>query len=335
MKHQDYAPPFALTNKIVNLVGEISAQVAVLDVKSKNYDNFRLRRENRIKSIQSSLAIENNSLSLEQVTAIINGKRVLAPLKDVKEAENAIKAYALLDRLDPYSIDDLRKAHQTMTLALVEESGVFRSGDVGVFQSAEEKGSPSLIHRAPPARLVAGHIENLFRWLQETELHPLISSSVFHYEFEYIHPFVDGNGRMGRLWQTLLLSKWQSVFAWIPLETVIKDNQSAYYQSIGESTIKNDSAFFVDFMLNAIKTALQETSSDYDSDYDNDYVVRLMQVLGDKELSSSQLMQALGLSHASNFRKNYLAPALERGLIEQTIPDKPKSKNQKYRRKRK
>lgn len=328
---EKYQPPFTINNKIINLTSEISGLVSEIKIKNGNHDDLRLRRENRIKSIQSSLAIENNTLSVEQITAILNGKRVLAPQRDIQEAENAIKAYDLLPELDPYSIDDLRKAHLAMGFAVVEEAGNFRSSGVGIInpKTGEVK------HMAPPANMVYELVSNLLSWLHFTDFHPLIASSIFHYEFEFIHPFTDGNGRTGRLWQTLILSKWQSVFSWIPIETIIREHQNEYYEKIQQSTRENEIAFFVEYMLLTIKTAIEKMISDYDDDYESDYVNKLMQVLGDRELSTPQLMGLLNLSHATNFRKNYLLPALEKKLIERTVPDKPKSKNQKYRKVRK
>lgn len=323
-----YSPPFTINNQIINLTSEISGLVSEIKIKSTNYDNLRLRRENRIKSIQSSLAIENNTLSVEQITAILNWKRVLAPQRDIQEAENAIKAYDLLPELNPYSIDDLRKAHSAMGYAVVEGAGNFRSGGVGII----DQKTGEVMHMAPPANMVHELMTNLLSWLKETDFHPLIASSIFHYEFEFVHPFPDGNGRTGRLWQTLILSKWQSVFSWIPVEMIIKEYQSEYYEKIRQSTKENEIAFFVEYMLQTIKMAVEKMISDYDGDYESDYVHKLMQVLGDRELSTPQLMDLLNLSHATNFRKNYLLPALEKNLIERTIPDKPKSKNQKYRK---
>lgn len=331
--NEKYEPPYKLTNRIINLTAEISEQVGALDVINRNRDNFQLRRENRIKSIQSSLAIENNTLSIEQVTAILNGKRVIAPPKDIKEAENAIKAYDLLPELDPYSIDDLRKAHFIMTSAIVEEAGHFRSGAVGIIDQTGR-----VIHTAPPANMVYELISNLFDWVRETDLHPLIASSIFHYEFEFIHPFTDGNGRMGRLWQTLLLSRWKPIFSWLPVESIIKDHQSDYYQSIRQSTAESNSGVFTEFMLEAIRETIEGNISnqvnDQVNDQESDQVKKLLSVIDHRPYSALELMEKLKLSHRPTFRKNYLDPALELGVIERTIPDKPNSRNQKYRRSR-
>lgn len=327
MPSDKYEPPFHPTNRIYGLVAEIGVKVGFLSV-ARDQESIRLRRTNRLRSVHASLAIENNTLSLDEVTDVINGRRVIAPAKDILEVQNAFAAYGMLDALNPLSLDDLLWAHEAMMSGLVPEAGQFRRGSVGVFS-----GDGHLIHIAPPSALVSEHMRALFAWLGVTDLHPLIASSIFHYEFEFIHPFADGNGRMGRLWQSLILSKWQEVFAWLPVETIIRDRQQAYYEKINETTQANNAAVFVEFMLEAIlDTVARNSFTDPDSDPDTDPVVRLLQALGDKECSISDLMNRLGLSHRTHFRRSYLAPALAQGLIERTIPDKPSSKHQKYRR---
>ena len=194
---------------------------------------------------------------------------------------------------------------------------------------------------APPAEFVPEHIHNLFAWYQQSELHPLIKSAVFHYEFEFIHPFADGNGRMGRMWHSLLLGKWKDLFFWLPIEELIQSRQKEYYDALGAADKQADSAGFVELMLEIIRESLTEVtvvdrSTDQHGDQVNDQdkipTERLLSVLGDKTLSSTELMDRLGLSHKPNFRKNYLNPALEQNLIERTVPDKPNSRNQKYKK---
>ena len=331
----DYKPPFHMTDKMTSLIAEISEQVGRITVLQEGTISPHLRRENRIRTIHSSLAIEHNSLSLEQVTAILDGKRVLGNPNEIKEVQNAYEAYELMLRLNPASVDDLLKAHKLMMNGLVSENGRFRSGGVGVFDGEV------LIHMAPPAEFVPEHIQNLFAWYQKSELHPLIKSAIFHYEFEFIHPFADGNGRMGRMWHSLLLGKWKEMFFWLPIEELIQSRQKEYYDALGAADKQADSAGFVELMLEIIRDSLTEItvvgrSTDQDSDQvtvqDKMPVERILSALSDETLSATELMERLGLSHRPTFRKNYLNPALEQKLIERTIPDKPNSKNQKYRK---
>lgn len=330
-------PPFHVTDKMILLIAEISEQVGRMAVQQERTINPHLRRENRIRTIHSSLAIEHNSLSLEQVTAILDGKRVLGNPNEIKEVQNAYEAYGLMLGLNPLSVDDLLKAHKLMMNGLVLENGRFRSGGVGVFEGE------ALIHMAPPAQFVPEHIQNLLIWYEQSELHPLIKSAVFHYEFEFIHPFVDGNGRLGRMWHSLLLGKWRELFFWLPMEELIQSRQKEYYEALGTADMQADSAGFVELMLEIIRDSLLEitvvgSSSDQDSDQVNDQdetcVKRLLAILGEDTLSAVEIMERLGLSHRPTFRKNYLNPALEKLFIERTIPDKPNSKNQRYRRRK-
>lgn len=331
----DYKPPFHMTDTMTFLIAEISEQVGRITVLQEGTISPHLRRKNRIRTIHSSLAIEHNSLSLEQVTAILDGKRVLGNPNEIKEVQNAYEAYELMLRLDPSSVDDLLKAHTLMMNGLVPENGKFRSGGVGVFDGQV------LIHMAPPAEFVPEHIHNLFAWYQESALHPLIKSAVFHYEFEFIHPFADGNGRMGRMWHSLLLGKWKELFFWLPIEELIQSRQKEYYDALGAADKQADSAGFVELMLEIIRDSLKEVTivgrstdqvSDQVTDQDKTPVKRLLTALGNDTLSAAELMERLHLSHRPTFRKNYLNPALEHHLIERTIPDKPNSRNQKYRK---
>ena len=330
-KNEKYSPPFTLTSKVNSLVADISMLVGQIIITEDLGDALHLRRQNRIKTIQSSLAIESNTLTVEQVTAVLNGKHVLAPPNEIREVLNAGKAYELMTSLDPYSIDDLLKAHAAMLEGLKEDAGHFRAGQVGVF--AEDR----VVHMAPPAQFVWPNMQNLFEWLKETDYHPLISSSIFHYELEFIHPFSDGNGRMGRYWQTLILSHWKSVLAWLPVETVIKKRQSEYYQVLRESQTGPSCTPFVEFILSAILDALKEQretiqDSIQDNVQDNQRVAKLLAALGERTLSASELQQRVGMKNRVNFLKNWLQPALELGVIKQTVPDKPSSRNQRYRK---
>ena len=244
-------PPFEITNAIIGYVAEIAELVGRLTSTNQLSANPTLRRTNRIRTIYGSLAIEQNTLTLEQVTAVLNGKTVLAPPKDIVEVKNAYEIYERLDELDPYSVDDLLTAHGIMTRGLVEESGVFRSRPVGV---VDQKGH--VLHFGTLPQYVPDLVMELLDWVKSSDVHMLIRSCVFHYEFELIHPFADGNGRVGRLWHTLLLSKWNPAFAWLPVESIIHDRQQEYYAAINASNAAGESTVFIEFMLSTIKASL-------------------------------------------------------------------------------
>ena len=251
-KETTYTPPFTVTDEITMLVADIAEAVGRLSVIANQLPAPHLRKENRIKTIQSSLAIENNSLSIDQVTAILEGKHVLGAPNEIQEVKNAIEAYELLLELNPYKEKDLLRAHKLMMASLVQENGHYRKGGVGVFDGNK------CIHLAPPAQRVPLLIADLIGWVKTTQVHPLISSCVFHYEFEFIHPFADGNGRMGRMWQTLLLMQWKPIFAWIPVETIVKEYQQDYYAAIAQSDHEASSTSFITFMLRCLMQALKE-----------------------------------------------------------------------------
>lgn len=249
-----YTPPFTITDEVLQLVSEISLQLGRMEALSEaQLPSPMLRKENRIRTIHSSLAIEHNSLTLQQVTDIVNGKRVLGAPDEIMEVKNAIDAYHLMQSLDAFNQKDLLKAHAAMMHDLVHTSGRFRHDAVGVF---DDQGH--CIHMAPPADRVPWLIQDLFEWVSTTKTHPLISSCVFHYEFEFIHPFEDGNGRMGRFWQTLLLSRWKPVFAWLPVESIVRENQEGYYAAIAQSDHEANSTSFIVFMLNCLLRVIKE-----------------------------------------------------------------------------
>ncbi|MBR4689875.1 MAG: Fic family protein [Bacteroidales bacterium] len=251
-KEELYTPPFTVSAEAINLVAEISAQVERFAIRLEQSDGLLLQKANRIKTIHSSLAIEGNTLSEDEVRDVINGKQVIAPLREIQEVKNAIKTYELYPTLDAFKETDLLKAHGIMMQALVENAGLYRSGSVGVF------GNQGLVHLAPPAARVPLLMADLFRWLQHAQDHLLIRSCVFHYEFEFIHPFVDGNGRMGRLWQSLILGKLNPVFEHLPIENMVYSNQQKYYEAISKSTKAGESGPFIDFMLEEILKTLKE-----------------------------------------------------------------------------
>lgn len=244
-------PPFEITNAIIGYVAEIAELTGKLSSTNKFSANPMLRRTNRIRTIHGSLAIEQNTLTLEQVTAVLNGKQVLAPPKDIAEVKNAYDIYERLDELNPYSVDDLLTAHSIMTRGLVDESGVFRSKPVGV---VDQEGH--VLHFGTLPQYVPDLVMELLDWVKSSDVHMLIRSCVFHYEFELIHPFADGNGRVGRLWHTLLLSKWNPAFAWLPVESIIHNRQQEYYESINASNAAGESTVFIEFMFSAIKASL-------------------------------------------------------------------------------
>ena len=246
-------PPFEITNRMIDYVAEIAELLGKLNVTDALSSNPTLRRSNRIRTIHGSLAIEQNTLSLEQVTAVLNGKHVLAPPKDIAEVKNAYEIYERLDELDPYSVDDLLTAHGIMTRGLVEESGMFRTRPVGVVDSERH-----VLHFGTLPQYVPDLVMELLDWAKTSEVHMLIRSCVFHYELELIHPFADGNGRVGRLWHTLLLSKWNSAFAWLPVESIIHERQQEYYDAINASNDAGESTVFIEFMLSAIKASLMD-----------------------------------------------------------------------------
>ncbi len=319
MPHQ---PPYKITSKILSLVAQISEAIAdatLLEVQ--NSPQFRKR--NRIKTITGTLAIEGNTLGMDQVSAIIEGTPVRGSQKEIAEVRGAIKVYELLPQYQPHSMADLLDAHKKMTEEILPDAGCFRRASVGVHKGAK------VIHVAPPADRVQSLMKDLLHWLKRTDEHPLIRSCVFHYEFEFIHPFSDGNGRIGRLWQTLILGQWRPLFYSLPIENTIKNNQQAYYNALASADDKADSSVFIEFMLAIILASINAT--DPVTDPDNDPVQKLLSVMGAGYLSSAQIMAKVGLSHKPTFRKNYLLPALQQKLIKMSHPDTPNSPKQKYR----
>lgn len=325
----DYIPPFEITNTMFGLVASIMKKIGKLD----NYKDLNkmpiLRRNNRIRSIHSSLAIEDNSLSFKEVKDIIDGKLVIGNQKEIQEVKNAYKVYEMLKEINPYSMDDLKKIHGVMTFLTVQESGEFRKGDEGVFDDDK------CIHVCPKPEMVTILMEKLFSWMKKNKntLHPLILSSVFHYEFVFIHPFSDGNGRTVRLWQNILLFNWESIFEYVPIESQIKKYQDEYYDVINNCNVKGESTLFVEFMLRMIDEVLEYLieNTSVEINHVSPYIKKLLDVMdGGLAMSSRELMEKVGLKSRISFRKNYLDPALQNGLIKMTNPDKPTSKNQTY-----
>ena len=325
-----YKPPFNITDEMLEYVAGIAEALgAVRGVET--LDKFpRLRRIGRIKSIQSSLAIENNSLTIDQVSDIIDGKNIIGPPDEIREVKNAITAYKELENIDPYNMNDLLRAHGIMTEGLAVESGELRTVNEGVFSSDGQ-----VIHVAPQPRMIPTLMSELFDWLKTTKTHALIKSSVFHYEFEFIHPFRDGNGRIGRLWHTAILMTWRPVFAWIPIESIIREKQAEYYDAIAQSTKAGVSDKFIIYMLQVTLEAVKSLEVDTQAhiNHINSRVQDLLKVLDYYPLSASEIMERLNLKSRDGLRNNYLKPAIEAGLICMTEPSKPTSRNQMYFRK--
>lgn len=248
-------PPFEITTAMIDAVADIARLVGQLQGSAMSPASPILRRTNRIRTIHGSLAIEQNTLSLEQVTAVLNGKQVLAPPKDIAEVKNAYEIYERMEELDPFRVDDLLLAHRIMTRGLLEESGVFRSKPVGVVD-----GQGNILHFGTLPQYVPDLVMELLEWAKHSDVHMLIRSCVFHYELELIHPFADGNGRVGRLWHTLLLSRWNPIFAWLPVESMIHDRQAEYYTAFNRANGEGEATLFVEFMLSVIQASLMEAA---------------------------------------------------------------------------
>jgi Fic family protein len=322
-KPANYQPPYTITPVILNGVAAISEAIGRLTVLTDQAKALRLRRINRIRTIHGSLAIEGNTLSEAQITAILEGKRVIASPREVQEVKNALAAYDRFDTWKPKAEKVLLEAHRILMSGLIDEAGMYRRGGVGVMAGQQ------VIHVAPPADRVPHLMDDQFGWLAATDAHLLIASSVFHYELEFIHPFADGNGRMGRLWQSLILASWKPLFADIPVESLIFEHQTEYYQALQESTRQADSAPFITFMLRMILDTITISAPQVTPQVTPQVGKLLAAIQG--EMGRERLQSALGLSDRKSFRKRYLKPALDDGLIEMTIPDKPNSRLQKYR----
>lgn len=262
----DYKPPFSISDNTINLIADISAQIERYAIRMEQEDGLLLRKINRIKTIQGTLAIEGNTLEIDQITAILEGKHVMGTMREIQEVRNALKTYDVFSTLDPYKQADLLRAHGILMEALEDNHGKYRTGNVGVFAGAKP------IHVAPPANRVPELMDNLFSWLAASTNHLLIKSCVFHYEFEFIHPFMDGNGRMGRLWQSLLLTKLHPIFEYLPVENIVYNNQKLYYQAINDSTSVADSGIFIEFMLGEILTTLKNRQGEPIDESKNDTV---------------------------------------------------------------
>ncbi len=300
-----YAPPLTLTPALLSQVAGIAEALGRWSARQDSQPSPRLRRENRIHTIQASLAIEQNTLSLEQVTALFDGKRVVCPARDIQEVRNAIAAYEALHSWDPTSREHMLKAHGLLMSGLIEAPGRFRNGGVGIYRGDQ------LVHMAPPASRVSGLVDDLLKWLATSTWHPLLVSCAVHYELEFIHPFADGNGRLGRLWQTLILSRWNPLLAWLPIEEVIRSRQQAYYDSLGQADQQGDLEPFVAYQLEAIHEALRsEIGSEMGSEID---AVILRGLAAEPTLSARRLAERLQLSQRAV--EKHLAALQKKGRL--------------------
>ena len=323
-----YKPPFSITNNMLSKCISIAEKLGKISIFNSLKRMPILRKNNRIKSIHSSLAIEANSLSLNQVRDVIMGKTVIGPKKEIQEVKNAYKAYEMINDFDCYNEKDLLKAHETLTYLIENDSGQYRNHTEGVFDGKQ------VIFVAPSEKFVPALMHDLFDWLKnDLETPMLIKSCVFHYEFVFIHPFSDGNGRTARLWQNVLLMKWNPIFEYIPLESRIQKYQDEYYNAISYCHKNGDSNKFIEFMLRLIDESIDEISNNFVQESKNisEQVNKLLEIMDyDIPLSANEIMRRLDIKSKETLRANYLNPAIENGLVKMTIPDKPSSKNQKY-----
>lgn len=332
-------PPYTITLGSADYLAKIVETVMRLELGTGFKRDIKLHRANRVRSIHSSLAIEGNTLSLGEVTDVIEGRLVAGKQTEIKEVKNAYEAYEQIMTFDPCSVKDFLKAHKLMTGGLVNEAGKFRSGDVGVFDG------DIAVHIGARPQFVPQLIEELFVWSKETELHPALKSEVLHYEIETIHPFADGNGRMGRLWQTLTLAKWKALFEWVPMESVLYEKRSQYYQAIEDSRKENDSGVFIEFTLSALFDTIKEQEKHQVEHKDKHQVghkdepqaeltethYEILKTLKAGSLSRKEIFTAIGMSGDTRSFNRNIVPLLNGSLIEMTVPDKPNSRLQKYR----
>ena len=325
-----YIPPFEISNEMLKKVSDIMEKIGKLDSFTNLDKTPYLRKQTKINSVHSSVAIENNPLSLEQVKDVINGKLVIGEQKDIQEVKNAYKAYEMLKDINPYSIDDLKKVHGVMTFLVEEVFGEFRTTSEGVFDD-----NGNCIFVCPPGDRVNSLMHDLFEWLNENKdiIHSLILSSIFHYEFIFIHPFTNGNGRTVRLWQNSILYKWKDIFEYLPIESKIHKYQDEYYDSIAKCHKNANSNVFIEFMLKMIDETLDEAISTSHLPITNETINinKLLEVMkSGKPMTATEIMEKLGIKSKETLRGQYLDPAIKQGLVSLTIPDKPTSKNQMY-----
>ncbi|MBR1677168.1 MAG: Fic family protein [Clostridia bacterium] len=321
-------PPFSISNYMLSKTISITKKLGEITTFNSLKRMPTLRRNNKIRSIHSSLVIEANSLSLDQVMDVIAGKPVIGPQKEIQEVKNAYKAYNMIKEFDGYNEADLLKAHAVLTDLIENDAGKYRNHGEGVFNGEK------VIFIAPPEKFVPSLMHDLFDWLKnDKDTHVLIKSCVFHYEFVFIHPFSDGNGRTVRLWQNVLLTKWDPLFEYIPIESQIQKYQTEYYETIAKCHREGNSNAFIEFMLKMIDNVLDEVIVGAKKEAENisEQVNRLLSVMEyDIPLSANEIMMRLGIKSKETLRNSYLDPAIKNGLVRMTLPDKPNSKNQRY-----
>ena len=325
-----YSPPYTISDSMLRKISSISEKVGRVIGRRELENRPHLRRNNRIHSIHSSLRIEANSLSLAEVRDVIDGQNVIGNRQEIAEVKGAYAAYSEIGKANPYNVEELLRLHAIMVGDTVEQAGCFRTGPEGVFSGDK------CIFIAPPPEMVPGLVKELFAWMNENQakIHPLILSAVFHYEFVFIHPFSDGNGRMARLWHTMLLHAWRPVFEYIPIESQIERFQDEYYAAIAQCHSEGNSNLFIEFILEQIDLTMERLIEQSGHSEADKYVQKLLDVMElDTPYTANELIQALGLKSKLTFRKHYLDPAIELGLVVRTIPDKPTSRNQCYIRK--
>jgi Fic family protein len=313
-----YTPPFEITPKIINLISEISEKIGSLNMKK----DLKLRKISKIKTLIGTLKIEGIEADEEKITALLEGKRVLATQREIAEIKGAIALYENIDNFNYKNELDLLKAHKILMQDVLKDAGKYRTKNVGVGNEKE------ITHIAPPANNVPKLMSDLFEWLKVTELHPLIVSSVFHYEFEFIHPFVDGNGRIGRFWQTLILYNWKSVFEYLPTESLIYENQDEYYKAIEKSTQIGNSSPFIEFMLKIILDTLnspQATPQVTPQDEKERKIIEFCQI----PRSRKEISKHIEIKDRK-YLKEILDKLINKNLLQMTIPNKPTSPKQKY-----
>ena len=303
-------PPYEISSKILNLTASISEKIG--EIKSANLfqPQTKLRKSNRIKTIQSSLAIEGNTLSIEQITDLLNNKRVLAPQKDILEVKNAIEVYSILEKFASLELSSLCKAHEILMNNLIDNPGKLRTSSVGIFKGNE------ITHLAPPGKMVHSLLNQLFDYLKNDPDLILIKSCVFHYEFEFIHPFLDGNGRMGRLWQTVILREYSPIFEFLPIETIIKERQNEYYNVLEKSDNNGNSTVFIEFMLEIIQDSLEELLKSPNTKITPiDRINNFKEIIGTQYFSRKDYLRAnKRISSATASRD--LRFAVEKGILE-------------------